>query len=141
GRGQEGAAPPPGPRERGGPPPGEGAAGPPQPEPAERLRRLWREGRHPHVDAFLAEAGPLPPAQVAAVLRVDQRQRWAAGERVGAEEYLNRHPGVAADADAALDLIFNEYLLREQLGEQPGPEEYQRRFPQHEAALGEQIRF
>jgi hypothetical protein len=70
---------------------------PPEPtlrveDPAERLQRLWDEGRPPDVDAFLAQAGPLSPAQAAVVLRVDQRGRWRAGEPVPAEAYLRRHP-------------------------------------------------
>jgi hypothetical protein len=60
---------------------------------------------------------------------------------VPAEEYLGRHPEVGADAEAAVDLIFNEFLLREQQGEGPSAEEYLRRFPEHAEALGAQIDF
>jgi serine/threonine-protein kinase len=106
---------------------------------AERLRRLWRQGQRPDVDAFLAEVGALPPGEVTAVLRVDQRERWQAGERVPAEEYLRRHPAVAASPEAALDLIFNEFLLRGHLGEEPSIGEYRRRFPEHADTLQAQI--
>jgi WD40 repeat protein len=109
------------------------------PAPAERLLRLWHQGGSPEVDAFLAEAGPLPTAELAVVLRVDQRQRWQAWQRVPAEDYLRRHPALAADAEAALDLIFHEFLLRERAGEGPQLEEYVARFPQHAAALRQQI--
>jgi hypothetical protein len=117
---------------------------PPEParpaeDPAERLRRLWDEGRPPDVDAFLAQVGPLPPAQVAAVLRADQRGRWQAGAPVPAEDYLERYPAAAADPDGAADLIYNEFLLREARGEGPDPEEYARRFPQHAELLRAQI--
>src|SRR5688572_25131697 len=98
-------------------------------DPVEAFQRRWSEGRCPDVDAFLAEAGPLPPAQVAAVLRADQRHRWQIGQRVPAEDYLARHPPAATDPEAAVDLIFNEFRLREQAGERPGKEEYLRRFP------------
>jgi serine/threonine-protein kinase len=106
---------------------------------ADRLRRLWREGCRPDVDAFLGQAGPLPPAEVAEVLRVDQRERWQAGERIPAEDYLCRHPAVAANPESAVDLIYGELLLRERLGEQPDPKEYLRRFPEHAAVLRPQI--
>jgi eukaryotic-like serine/threonine-protein kinase len=106
---------------------------------AERLRDLWQQGGHPDVGAFLAEAGPLPPAKLAAVLRVDQRERWQAGERVRAEDYLRRYPDVSAEPEAAIDLIFNEFLLRERLGDRPSPEEYLRRFPEYAAVLRPQI--
>ena len=38
-------------------------------DPADRLQHLWRQGMRPEVDAFLAQAGVLAPAQVAALLR------------------------------------------------------------------------
>jgi serine/threonine-protein kinase len=106
---------------------------------AERLWRRWQQGGRPHVDAFLAGVGPLPPAELAAVLRVDQRRRWQAGERVRAETYLQRYPDLRADPEAAVDVIFNEFLVRERLGERPDPDEYLRRFPEHAVVLRPQI--
>ena len=50
-------------------------------------------------------------AELARVLRVDQRQRWQAGQHVPAEDYLRRHPALSADTEAVLDLIFHEFLL------------------------------
>src|SRR5262249_17097044 len=103
--------------------PGPEAGGRP-PHPARGPRRPREEGGAPDVEAFLARAGPLSAAELAAVLRVDQRQRWQAGQRVPAERYLSAHPELRADPEAALDLIFNEYLLLAQQGEQPDPEEF-----------------
>src|SRR5687768_4799560 len=40
----------------------------------------------------------------------DQRRRWARGDRVPAQAYLDRHPDIAA-GDAAADLVYQEYLL------------------------------
>jgi serine/threonine-protein kinase len=111
----------------------------PRPDTAGELLRLWAQGGAPDVDAFLAGAGPLSAAEVAAALRVDQRQRWQAGRGVPAEQYLARHPALRADPEAALDLIFHEFLLRERAGERPGKEEYLKRFPRHAAALADQI--
>jgi serine/threonine-protein kinase len=109
------------------------------PDPAAELLRRWEQGDAPDVEAFLAEAGPLGIADRAAVLRVDQRQRWQASQGVEAEEYLQRHPEVCADAEAAVDLIFHEYLLRERLGERPGKQEYLERFPEYAGVLADQI--
>ncbi len=106
---------------------------------AGELLRRWAEGDAPDVDAFLARAGALPPSVLAAVLRVDQRQRWQFGQRLPAEEYFARYPALSADPEAALDLIFNEFRLRERGGSPPDPEEYLRRFPQHAAVLCQQI--
>ncbi len=82
---------------------------------------------------------PLAPAELAALLRVDQRQRWQAGQRVPAEDYLRRHPELCSDPEAVLDLIYHEFLLRERAGERPAAEVYLRRFPQYAATLTEQI--
>jgi serine/threonine-protein kinase len=79
------------------------------------------------------------PGAVAAALRLDQRRRWQAGERVPAEDYLRRHPAVAANAEAAVDLVYGEFLLRERLGERPDVDEYRRRFPEYAEALRDQV--
>src|SRR5262249_49876517 len=88
---------------------------------------------------FLDEVGPLSPAQALAVLRVDQEQRWRAGERMPAEDYLRLCPALEGERELALELVYGEYLLREQLGEAPALEEFQRRFPAHAARLREQL--
>src|SRR5438105_4646182 len=106
---------------------------------AEELWRLWEQGQRPDVNALLEKAGALSPAQVALVLRADQRQRWPAGERVPAERYLQDHPELHANPDGAIDLIFNEYLLREKEGERPAPSEFTQRFPTYAAVLQAQI--
>src|SRR5262245_29802618 len=106
---------------------------------AARLRQLWVEGRRPDVHAFLAEAGPLAVDELAAVLRVDQRQRWQVGERVPAEDYLRRYPDLVRSPEAAVDLIYAEFLLREQRGEQPTADEYADRFPEQATVLRPQI--
>jgi tetratricopeptide (TPR) repeat protein len=62
-------------------------------------------------------------------LRADQFARWGRGERIGVEEYLAHHPELATDAEAVLDLVYGELLLREQAGEAPRLEEYLARFP------------
>jgi serine/threonine-protein kinase len=103
---------------------------------ARRLWRLWQQGRRPDLAEFLAGAGPLGPLDLAAVLRVDQRQRWLLGQRLSAEHYLAAFPAVAADGEAALDVAYAEFLLRRELGEAVAPEEFLRRFPQ----LGESLR-
>jgi Protein kinase domain len=69
------------------------------------------------------------------VLRVDQRERWLAGERVEVEAYLSAYSSVRADDEAVLDLVFGEILLRQELGEAPGSEEYLARFPERASLL------
>jgi serine/threonine-protein kinase len=108
-------------------------------EPEDRLAQLWRRGQRPDVWQFLTAAGDLPPDQVVAVLAVDQRERWLAGERRPAEAYLEHCPTLGADGERALELVYGEFLLREELGEEPAPDEYLRRFPQFAARLAQQV--
>ena len=88
-------------------------------DPAQELWLLWRRGPRPDVRRFLDRAGDLSPAQVAAALRVDQRERWRIGERVPAADYLRDFPALRGDPEAALEVIYGEFLLREELGEAP----------------------
>ena len=108
-------------------------------EPDRELWRLWREGQRPDVRRFLAGAGDLALHQVAAVLAVDQRERWQSGERVPAEVYLQEHPTLQADVEKALELVYGEFLLREQLRETPAAEEFLQRFPQYAERLRQQL--
>jgi tetratricopeptide (TPR) repeat protein len=62
-------------------------------------------------------------------LLAEQRQRWQRGDRLPVEAYLEQQPALRDDAEAVLHLVFNEVVLREQGGEAPRLEEYQRRFP------------
>jgi eukaryotic-like serine/threonine-protein kinase len=63
-----------------------------------------------------------------------QKEAWSSGGRTSVEEFLN---GSACrdDAEAMLDLIYGEILLREELGEKPDLEEYVQRFPNLADAL------
>jgi serine/threonine protein kinase len=69
----------------------------------------------------------------------EQQQRWQQGERLPVEAFLVEHPALESDPDALLHLIYNEVLLREEVGEAPQLEEYQRRFPKLAEQLGEQF--
>src|SRR5579871_2330435 len=63
-----------------------------------------------------------------AALRREQRRSWQSGERHTTEAYLQRHPELRADSEATLELIYNEIVIRQRLGEAPRLEEYQQRF-------------
>lgn len=66
----------------------------------------------------------------------DLRACWQRGESVRIEDYLALHPGLAADPECLLDLIYQEVILREENGESPVSEDYYRRFPD----LADQLR-
>jgi predicted ATPase len=103
------------------------------------LWRHWRQGEHPDVHAFLARFHPLAPTQLAATLRVDQRERWAIGQRVPATDYLRDFPALRDDPEAAIEVIFGEFLLRDRLGESPELCQYQREYPEYAAQLALQV--
>jgi serine/threonine protein kinase len=56
-----------------------------------------------------------------------------------AEAYLASCPLLAAEAQAAVELIYIEFSTREELGQRPTPGEYYRRFPHWQAALQRQF--
>jgi hypothetical protein len=105
------------------------------------LRLRWEQGERPDVRQFLADAGSLSVPQLVAVLLLDQRQRWLIGERVQAETYLSWYPVLQVDLEGTAELIYGEYLLREELGEAPALEEYTARFPPCAERLRLQIEF
>ncbi len=101
--------------------------------------KLWQKGLKPSVHEFVARAGELTPTQLTDLLRVDQRQRWKLSERVLAEDYLLAFPALQAADEEAIDLIYSEFLLRQEFGESPLPEEYRQRFPQFSPDLERQL--
>src|SRR5262245_35610928 len=108
-------------------------------DPAHDLWIRWRRGERPDVGAFLAGLGGLSPTTLAAALRVDQRERWAIGERVPAADYLREFPALRDDPEAAIELIYGEFLLREAMGEAPELGEYLRGHPEYAEQLAIQI--
>jgi serine/threonine protein kinase/tetratricopeptide (TPR) repeat protein len=73
-------------------------------------------------------------------LLLDHQSRcWQRGECRRVEAYLRDHPVLGEDADALLDLVYHEILLRTRRGETPALEEYLPRFPQLEAQLRDQF--
>src|SRR5205823_8306169 len=62
------------------------------------------------------------------------------GEPARVEDYLRRYPELSADPDVVLGLIAAEFELRQRRGPGPDREEYERRFPEHRAALPARLR-
>src|SRR5262245_12811980 len=87
--------------------------------PAAELQRRWQAGQAPQVEAFVAEWSVELPQELAELVRVDLRQRWRRGEQPLAEEYLSRFPQLQNAADLAVDVIYAEFLVREELGHKP----------------------
>lgn len=70
----------------------------------------------------------IPPGLLAAMLD-EQRRTWRRGERELVETFLLRVPELKTDRSGLLDLIYNEIVLREEVGERPTHQEYLGRFP------------
>ena len=61
------------------------------------------------------------------------------GERILVEDFVSELAGVIKDSDDILDLIYHEVLVREELGEKPGLDEYLGRFPRFVPQLRDQF--
>lgn len=59
-----------------------------------------------------------------------QRAAWSAGQRIPVETFLAQHPALRDDTDTMLDVIYNEIVLREELGETSTLTEFRARFPE-----------
>ena len=105
------------------------------------LDRLWLQGQRPDLEEFLApwlDRG-LDPEDLLAVLRVDQRRRWLSGQRVDVSVYRTRFPILEGDSDALCELVYHEFLIREELAERPDPDDYARAYPELATRLRRQV--
>src|SRR5262245_38652288 len=68
-------------------------------------------------------------------LCAEQRQRWREGDRVSLAYFLKLHPTLRDAPDQAVELIYNEVLLREKDGDTPRLEEYLERYPEFATEL------
>jgi serine/threonine protein kinase/tetratricopeptide (TPR) repeat protein len=78
-----------------------------------------------------------PTQQQLAQAVAELRQQLRSGASCRAEDLLAAYPAVGADGDAALELIYTEFVVREQLGQQPRKADWLARFPQWRDDLGE----
>lgn len=68
-----------------------------------------------------------------------QRGGWLAGRPEPAEQYLQQHSVLATEPEALFCLVYNEWLIREELGETVDPQEFFRRFPELRQRFEEQL--
>ncbi len=87
----------------------------------------------------LAGGEPIDAAELIEMLCSDQVDRWRAGERIPAEAYMALHPTLRGGGEAAFELIYGEFLIRESLGEPPKIEEFCWRFPHFADRLRRQL--
>lgn len=102
----------------------------------EGLEALWDIGDPPDLRDFVGDA-PVSQATLFGLISEDLRQSLEAGLNRNAESYLKEFPQLSPDEQ--LDVIYQEFLLREQFGQQPTQEEYTQRFPEHADAIARQL--
>jgi len=66
------------------------------------------------------EQGEIP---LGSLLSNDLEARWKAGQRLTVEDYLQHFPALRERVETLLDLLYSEWLLREQFGPPPSMEE------------------
>jgi serine/threonine protein kinase/tetratricopeptide (TPR) repeat protein len=93
---------------------------PPSPDPYDDRSDSW---------SALASSFEGPGSGVAVRLAAEMARRWRRGERPRAEEFLDRHPELWGQPEAAADLVYEEICLRQELGEESAAEEVITRFP------------
>ena len=87
------------------------------------------------------EARQLTSDAMVEELLLDQRIRLEARESTRVEDYFRKFPELANDSQLAVDLIYNEFLILQELGsgESSGIESWLARFPAHASALKRQF--
>jgi predicted Ser/Thr protein kinase/predicted hydrocarbon binding protein len=98
--------------------------------PSAQFSAMWRHAERPDLKTFLAAAGKITAEQLSQILCVDQRERWMRGERPGTEYYLNLCRSLQPSSEYAVDILYNEFLVRREIGEAPAVDEYRDRFPE-----------
>jgi hypothetical protein len=90
---------------------------------------LWRQAEKPDLSAFLARVGAISAEQLSQILCADQRERWLRGESPEIEYYLRIYRSLYPGPEYAVDILYNEFLVRREIGETPTVNEYRDRFP------------
>ncbi len=81
------------------------------------------------------------PRSVVALIKDDLRKRFEGGHRPSVKEYVDRYPELAESRDGMMSLLYEEYCLREEAGEQIDPEEFCDRYEPWRDSLISQLRY
>ncbi len=115
----------------------------------QRLKAAWNSGEVPELAAFRPLSG-WTSRLLHELVMVDQECRWrlavqssaapqASPERLLLEDYQRRDPSMQHCGPWPLDVIANEYFVRQRFGDQPGHDAMLQRFPQFGADLLERL--
>jgi non-specific serine/threonine protein kinase len=136
----------------------------------ERFDAAWQEGRAPKIEAFLAAAGSdavddRQRSLLEELIKIDLEYRWRRRKSKGVpkdgttvrdapaqrqparlprrphlEDYVRRYPMLGSLEQLSLELIVEEYRVRQRWGDRPTHEVYQARFPRQAEQLVERLR-
>ena len=101
----------------------------------------WRSGNAPDFSEAISQADSLSAKTLVVLLLAHQYEHWKNGDRIPAEDYLDRHLVLQTDDEAACDLVYGEFVLREMLGESPVFQDYLDRFPRLADDLKQLVKF
>ncbi|MEZ6063700.1 MAG: serine/threonine-protein kinase [Planctomycetaceae bacterium] len=104
----------------------------------QRLKRAWESGQPPDLRQVIPEFDALSPDDRAILISEDQRRSAAHGTLRGVELYLTEY-AAGIDDSLRLDLIYHEFVLRDEAGQEPEASEYLDRFPQYRESLERQF--
>lgn len=76
----------------------------------------WRRGQAPRPEDFLPSDGPASVTLLLELVHADLEWRIRSGQAVAVEEYADRFPALAADAQAMAALAIRAAELRERFG-------------------------
>jgi tetratricopeptide (TPR) repeat protein/predicted Ser/Thr protein kinase len=95
--------------------------------------RSWHPDLLAERAQLLPPSGPVRVAALADMVKADLARQWAAGNKVGLEDYLAVYPELGAGE--TLDLVHAEYVARQGAGETVSLDEFARRFPEQAEGL------
>ena len=93
------------------------------------MSRMYEPAHSSSTPNVAPSASPEPGRTRLVSVLIRQGQHWQQGRFRPVEAYLEQVPALAEDAEAVLDLIYHERVLRAEHGEMPRLEEYLERFP------------
>ena len=135
----------------------------------DRFEKAWEGGAGPEVSQFLESVGDLwktwqPETRqqlLEELIKLDLEYRWqrqdqeqrtadmaeqdtlvgdqSVSNQLFLEDYLRQHPELGSSGRLSLQLVVEEYRVRQRWGDQPGHQEYLKRFPDHGPQLQEQL--
>jgi serine/threonine protein kinase len=107
----------------------------------EQYEILWQAGE-PALERFWAEIGPGHSLTVLGTLvKIDLENRFLRGERPTVAEYLERLPALAESSDRVVSLIYEEFCLLEENGENPDSDQFCEHYGRWRDSLRSQLMY